>query len=742
MDSGKRPTHSFSLEPQVINEGSTLTTIVSTTNVDTNTTLYYSLSGGGITSDDFSGQSLLGSGSVDSNGEFSFSYTVANDFTTESREKIIIKLFTDRNRTHQVAGKNVWINDTSQEQKPSPTFELTKNKSTVNEGQTITFSVKTKNLTNRQYFIGVGWGLSGGGITSDDFVLEPSQNGTYLEVIPKGLTHLQRSNSFSWTNDKGGIERVIRTKLEPANSYEILPGYGYERSGYLNGDIRTADTQRETAYDISLLTKIDHTTEGDETLLFTLFSGSRNSALIPMATATVTIKDTSKTIPYYSVSSSPSTIDEGQSFTTTLKATNVPSGTNLYWRLTDIDASDLRSGSLTGSQTVNNYGQITLAHKIANDKKTEGTETAGITFYSDPYLTDEVGSTSYVTINDTSKTIPTYSGSSSFPTTIDEGQSFTTSFQAHNVPSGTKLYWRITGIDASDLSYGSLTGSQTVNNYGEVNFTTYIANDKELEGTETARITFYSDAYLTDEVGSTSSVRIYEDSFNTNIGSGNTINSGNTNIGSENTTVINKPTYNIRNTKIINKISNVFKNDYITYQNKSTDYKFYNLGEDRYAIKTDSGYDEITGVTNLQFSDKTLNLENDIADTFDQVTGLNTDSGEMFRLYNAAFARFPDADGLNYWIDQFSSGRNSRRVVAQSFLGSAEFAERYGTNVTNEKYVETLYTNVLGRNSDLEGYNYWVGNLNSGLETRYELLLGFSESVENKALFTDMTGWG
>ena len=133
---------------------------------------------------------------------------------------------------------------------------------------------------------------------------------------------------------------------------------------------------------------------------------------------------------------------------------------------------------------------------------------------------------------------------------------------------------------------------------------------------------------------------------------------------------------------------------------------------------------------------------NDVHGVFAQVDGLATPSGEMFRLYNAAFARFPDADGLKYWINEFSSGRNTRRVVAQSFLGSKEFAERYGTNVTNEKYVETLYTNVLGRNSDIEGYNYWVGNLNNGIETRYEALLGFAESAENKALFTDMTGFG
>ena len=72
----------------------------------------------------------------------------------------------------------------------------------------------------------------------------------------------------------------------------------------------------------------------------------------------------------------------------------------------------------------------------------------------------------------------------------------------------------------------------------------------------------------------------------------------------------------------------------------------------------------------------------------------------MCRLHNAAFARFPD-DGLKYWNDEFSSGRYSKRVVAKSFLGSAEFAERYGTSFTNEKYVETLHTNVLGRSSDL-----------------------------------------
>ena len=54
--------------------------------------------------------------------------------------------------------------------------------------------------------------------------------------------------------------------------------------------------------------------------------------------------------------------------------------------------------------------------------------------------------------------------------------------------------------------------------------------------------------------------------------------------------------------------------------------------------------------------------------------------------------------------------------------------------------MNTLYINVLGREYDQSGYDYWVGNLNNGVETKYELLLGFSESVENKGLFSEMTG--
>ena len=185
------------------------------------------------------------------------------------------------------------------------------------------------------------------------------------------------------------------------------------------------------------------------------------------------------------------------------------------------------------------------------------------------------------------------------------------------------------------------------------------------------------------------------------------------------------------------------------YEGNFSDYKFYNKGNDVYQIKTELGYEDITRKKILTFSGeqesssfKEVSVISDIKETLDQVTGLDTDSGKLFRIYTASFNRLPDSDGLKYWIGKYKSDENNERSVASSFLASTEFSERYGSNVTDEEYVTTLYQNVLDRAPDANGLNYWLGQLTSGAETRSEALLGFAESTESKALFTEMTGFG
>ena len=85
-------------------------------------------------------------------------------------------------------------------------------------------------------------------------------------------------------------------------------------------------------------------------------------------------------------------------------------------------------------------------------------------------------------------------------------------------------------------------------------------------------------------------------------------------------------------------------------------------------------------------------------------------------------------------------------------IGITQNLEQRMKQLKPDKVVSTLRTedfetlekelHMRYRDYDQSGYNYWLGNLNNGAETRYELLLGFAESAENKTLFTEMTGFG
>ena len=108
------PTYTLTPSAATINEGATLTTSVATTNVASGTTLYYTLSGTGITTGDFSAGALTGLETVGINGKILISHTIANDLTTEGAETLEIKLFSDEARQVQLGTTaTVAITDTS-----------------------------------------------------------------------------------------------------------------------------------------------------------------------------------------------------------------------------------------------------------------------------------------------------------------------------------------------------------------------------------------------------------------------------------------------------------------------------------------------------------------------------------------------------------------------------------------------------------------------------------------------------
>jgi Domain of unknown function (DUF4214)/Leishmanolysin/RTX calcium-binding nonapeptide repeat (4 copies) len=103
--------------------------------------------------------------------------------------------------------------------------------------------------------------------------------------------------------------------------------------------------------------------------------------------------------------------------------------------------------------------------------------------------------------------------------------------------------------------------------------------------------------------------------------------------------------------------------------------------------------------------------------------------GSVYRLYEAALAREPDAGGLLNWVNAINGG-TSLVAAAAGFVGSAEFTAKYGA-LNNTQFVTQLYANVLHRAPDAGGLANWVNALNAG-SSRASVLTGFSESLEFK----------
>jgi len=106
----------------------------------------------------------------------------------------------------------------------------------------------------------------------------------------------------------------------------------------------------------------------------------------------------------------------------------------------------------------------------------------------------------------------------------------------------------------------------------------------------------------------------------------------------------------------------------------------------------------------------------------------DSDDAELVRLYLAILDREPDTDGFLYWADRMDEGMSLESLV-DHFIASDEFQSRYeGTD--NTGFVTALYENVLDREPDAAGLEWWTEQLESGASERDDLVLGFMQSEE------------
>jgi len=449
---------SYSIFPSLLtlSEGQTLQTLVQTTGVADGTTLYWLLGGTNITANDLSSGALTGQGRVvaDASGSGTFSFS----------HTLRNDLITEGPETLQIK-------------------LFTNAARTLQVGSTALVTILDTSLT---------------------------QPRTY-SITP----------SAAAVNEGLAVLTTVKTTNVPAGTvlYWALSGSGITAADYIVGGLSgSAAVPANGQFSFSRTLANDKATEGPETVEIRLFSDAARTAQVG-ATASYVINDTSTaSTRTYAITPSAAAVNEGQAVTTTVRTTNVPAGTVLYWAFSGsgITAADFSAGALSGSAAVPANGLFSFNHTLANDKTTEGPETVQIKLFSNAARTVQVGATASYIVKDTSfAPIPTFTITPSV-TNIDEGLELITTVKSTNVSPGTRLYWQLsgTGISAADFQPSVLNGAGAVDANGQFAFTNSIASDFLTEGPETLLIKLFSDPAFTTQVGNTASV-VINDTFNT-----------------------------------------------------------------------------------------------------------------------------------------------------------------------------------------------------------------------------------
>jgi hypothetical protein len=153
--------------------------------------------------------------------------------------------------------------------------------------------------------------------------------------------------------------------------------------------------------------------------------------------------------------------------------------------------------------------------------------------------------------------------------------------------------------------------------------------------------------------------------------------------------------------------------------------------------KADWGFD-VVDKTGANGHDSLINVERIQFD--DGFVAIDDNAAQLYRLYSSTYGREPDAAGEGYWLMRMDNGASIQQVSREfmlggSGLGQPEFVALYGANPTNDSFLTQLYHNILGREPDAAGYQYWINVMNTYTADktvlRGQMLIDFSDGPEN-----------
>jgi len=302
-------------------------------------------------------------------------YTLSPSTTSigEVGEEVSIRLIT----TNVLAGSIVPYTITGVQSADIGGANLTGN-FVVGDDDEITFPITADNTTE--------------GVETLVLTLDNNEASTSIQIADSSTTpaiNLTLTTDKTSVNEGGTFTITLTTGNIDAGTeidYEITGVTSEDINGVALTGIFTVGQDEVRTFIVSE----DVTTEGTEQFQISL-------SQYPQVTATVTIGDTSLSpiVPSYSISTSASPANEGDTITLTLVTSNVTIGSVLPWTITGIESADIGGASLTGAFVVGSDETLNVA--ITADDTTEGSETMTIAL-------DNGEASLSIPINDTSTT--------------------------------------------------------------------------------------------------------------------------------------------------------------------------------------------------------------------------------------------------------------------------------------------------------------------------------------------------
>jgi len=431
-------TYVLSTSSASVNEGSSFTITLTTTNVTNGTVFPYTITG--ISNADIAGASLTGNFTVNSNSA-AVIFTVTADAATEGVETFLMSL------NSLSVTQSVTINDTSTTI-VVPTYTVTPAANNVNEGSALVFNVTTANVADATTLYWTVTSAADFSTTTGSFAI--SSNAGSFSVTPTADTTTEGAETFTASIRTSSISGSIvatsstvtinDTSLAPtftARTVTVASGtniYGTSNRYYIAevaGVSPALSLSEGTTYRFD---QSDSSNATHQLLFSTTPNGTHGSGVeytngvTKVGTAgqagaytQITVAAGAPALHYYCINHSgmggtantaaaytfdatpaANNVNEGSALTVNVATTNVADTTTLYWTATNSGDFSTSTGSFT---VTSGAGSFTVTPTA--DTTTEGSETFQVQIRIGSTSGTVVNTSDAITINDTS-TAPTF----------------------------------------------------------------------------------------------------------------------------------------------------------------------------------------------------------------------------------------------------------------------------------------------------------------------------------------------